>query len=496
MASLEVDQRQNFIQQADTLREMIGASGLISLSVPIAEEVSAKFPTVKLFWPVSGVLRFRAGDLDPLYRCLREIRLRLEDAGLTSSIGIVELGPDLDAANVAIDRKVRQRKDSKSGAVARPSSPYFAPCGIQPQLPANHWRPHQRQNDARRRLTSHPAERRRLEHTRSEEVMYRRLNRRELKIPYQMQNLVVSSKDSYIAVIKADVDGLGRLLAELHFRQLGVQLGLDPIDASTEFTKALDFCVKEAALAVMNELSERHAPGNRHYPFVPLILAGDDLLILAQRHLALDLVWHLNRRYHEEAARHPVLRQAFAVSGMSNQESLTLSFGVLFCKQGFPFDAGVDMAEELVHSAKHLRHQLAPEQKEGCVDFHWLASSGRESVAEARCKGEIYRDGDDLFSLVTRPWRCSELDHHVPAAHAFATLPSRKAHQLDTVLRLGATLSGLAWKKWLASLQAEERAPFQDTPWLAAQGNNYSTHWLDVAQMAETMRLSQEDPSA
>ena len=486
LASIEVDQRQNFIQQADTLREMIGASGLISRSVPIAEEIAEKFrPSVKFFWPVSGVLRFRSADLTKLYRCLQQIRIRLEDIGLTSSIGIVELGQDFDEANREIDKKVRLVKDSKTGPLARPTSPYFAHCGIQPQLSANHWRP--ASEDKRRRLTSEEAELRRRQHPLAQNETFSKLNLRGLEIPGEMLELVSSPKDSYIAVIKADVDGLGRLLAELSFRQLGERRKSDAIDASTEFTKALDFCLKQSARAVMDDLSQSHAPTN-YYPFVPLILAGDDLLIVCQRHLALDFVWHLSRRYQDEAAQNPILRQAFEVSGMTDKEALTLSFGVLFCKQGYPFDAAVDMAEDLVHSAKQRRLQLAAGQKEGCVDFHWLASSGRESITDARRKGEMYTDGNQIFSLVTRPWLCSELDDHVPASRAFSRLPSRKAHQLDTVLRLGDTLSELAWTNWLASLEPNERSPFKNTPW-KPHATGLSTHWLDIAQMAEAMRV-------
>ena len=487
LASLEVDQRQNFIQQADTLREMIGASGLISQSVEIAKEAQKRFPTVEFFWPVSGVLRFRSDDLPKLYRCLQEIRIELEHAGLTSSIGIVTLGSGLDQANREIDHQVRSFKDAKSGAIARPACPYFAPCGIQPQLPANHWRPHER--DGRRRLTSHEAATRLTQHARSVETMYQGLNRRGLDIPYEMKDLVISDRDQYIAVIKADVDGLGRLLARLSFQQLALHRpDRDPIRASTAFTKALADCVKRAAHAAMDELSEQCAANNKHYPFVPLILAGDDLLILCQRHLALDFVWRLSRLYQDTARDHPVLKQAFEVSGLTGQESLTLSFGVLFCKQGFPFDAAVDMAEELVTSAKKRRHSLLPTEKEGCVDFHWLASSGRESVEDARRKGEMYVDSNaTTYSLVTRPWLCSELFTHDDAAHRFNLLPSRKAHQLDTVLRLG-PLSELAWKKWLSSLEPQQREAFPTSPWFP----DLSTHWLEIAQMAETMRVPDE----
>ena len=47
IASVEVDQRQNFIQQADTLREMVGASRMIEYSVQIAEEELKKSDGVR-----------------------------------------------------------------------------------------------------------------------------------------------------------------------------------------------------------------------------------------------------------------------------------------------------------------------------------------------------------------------------------------------------------------------------------------------------------------
>jgi hypothetical protein len=434
---------------------MLGASRLISRSVELANEILDRHKGIELIWPVSGVLRFVAADLPRLAAFLWDLRLAIEDGGMSVSIGIIEQSGDFYKDLEEVEDRVRHQKDAKTGAEALPTLPYFAPCQIQPLLSANYWEARY-DEPSRRDLRSRQSKLREELHYAKRPSLSWGLNLGGTKLPEDMDDLVISEADSYVALLKADVDGLGRLLTRLKFEELGRELEVPAPEAGRLFSVALNDCVVGSVQAGFDELSPRSA--NRFYPFVPFIAAGDDLFVASQRHLALELACKVGRDYAERTRENNVIQKALAVSGLKD-EPLTLSFGILFAKKGFPMEAGSEMAEELVRNAKTKRHAL--KYKEGCVDFHWLASTGREQVGEARMRGETVRDGEVTMHLHTRPWVLSELEQALEGAEKLARLPRRKLKQLEPILRLGTDFSDLAYERWWSGLRREERELFE-----------------------------------
>jgi hypothetical protein len=153
-----------------------------------------------------------------------------------------------------------------------------------------------------------------------------------------------------------------------------------------------------------------------------------------------------------------VIQKAFQVSGLTD-ERLTVSFGAAFVKKGFPFEAGSELAEELIRSAKKRRRALS--HKEGCIDFHWYESTGRESLEELR-KHQSAIDPATGVELrrYTRPWSWSELHNALDAAGRIERFPARKLHQLPDILQSGEQLSELFFDRWWLRLQKDERAAF------------------------------------
>ena len=463
LASVEVDQRQKFIQQADTLKEMIGASKLISLSVDWEEEIRKRHKGVEAVQTVSGVLRVQARDAGVLGRYLWELRSKLESEGLSASIAAILQSKDLDADLWRLEGAIRTAKDSKGGAESRPSLPYFARCRMLPEWPANHWKPEARDE---RELVSWRARTRKetdLQHRgHGKNGRYSGLQLDGQRMAEDMDDLAPGETDSYIGIVKADVDGLGSLLMRLRYEELGRRLRVSAAEAVLRFSKALNTCV---VMAVQKSLDTLNVKGRgTHYPFVPLIVAGDDLLILAQRHLALDLVRVVSEQYRKAVAADGDLQAALeaAQSADGKTAALTLSFGVLFAKKGFPFQASLELTEELIKGAKERRAK--ENSTEGYVDFHWLGSSAREDLAEQRRNGETYFDAaaGKTLSLCTRPWPLSVLHAGLDGAKRIEKFPARKLHQLDPIARLGEAASELAYGEWLRRLEAKEGMDFQE----------------------------------
>ncbi len=450
LAICEVDQRQNFILRVDKLREMLGASALIRDTVAVAKANLGQ--GVQLIWPVSGVLWFTSGDLSELAKTLGKVRAEFLNKGLSATFAVGTYSSD-DFTNSlkALERRIRRLKDTKSGEDGSPRSPLFAQCGIQGRLPANRWHPHQ--VDSRRRLLSDDSAIRLAQAQRYDEEIVQHFDpQQRYRKLRDLDDLVYSRSDSYTALCKADCDGVGRLLPRIDWGAFAERLGLFPEEAAEMFAASLKDAVQAALDVTIKKIVEADCHQGGCFPILPLVVAGDDLWILVRRDLAFRLAIDLSREFASAAKDQEVLKMAVEMFQPSNP--LTLSFGLLFAKKGFPFDAQIDLAEELEQGAKSYRRTLA--ELTGCIDFHWLESSGRETVKQARANGYCYKDGAHEFHLITRPWTRAEFSQILEVAKSLHEIPRRKRHQLNTILRYGAELSNLAFTRWRRSLLAPE----------------------------------------
>jgi hypothetical protein len=314
--------------------------------------------------------------------------------------------------------------------------------------------------DERRRLISAEARRRREKATDYRDEWKRDFSFfRFYKAPEDFEDFVESDADSYIALVKADVDGMGRLLARLDWDELARKLALDAPAATLAFSDAVDRCVREALVDAVNSITTTAEPVDQPFPILPVVVAGDDLWVLARKSKAYPFVLEMGSRFADKVRDDSTLKAALEVSGLAGKDRLTFSFGILFAKQGYPFDAQLDLAEELVHSAKKLRR----DQNEGCLDFHWLESSARETVEAGRRQGYEYRESGEkgrICKLYTRPWTLGDAGAMQSAAEALvkAGIARRKLHQLDQVLRMGGDLSLLAIHQWWSRLEKGEQS--------------------------------------
>jgi hypothetical protein len=195
-------------------------------------------------------------------------------------------------------------------------------------------------------------------------------------------------------------------------------------------------------------------------------MAGDDIWIVCRRDLALPFAARAGRNFNAKTSASTAIRNALLSVGQDGP--LTLTFGVVFAKCKFPFDASLDLAEQLLHQAKQKR-RASPAPPEGWIDFHWLAGSGRESSDQTRRLSESYMDGGQVCHLYTRPCVLSTLEMYFDACARLKEFPSRKLHQLDQILRLGRELSELAYWRWWTRLDPKEkaalRAALSDLQW-------------------------------
>ena len=502
IASFEVDQRQRLILQADKLREMLGASRLIEETVEIAEAELSAFPDVRLVTPVSGVLRFVSDDQTHLAEFLWLLRERIvEEMHLPSTITML---PGVDGSFKAsvdnLEERVRKKKDAKTGAGARPSSPLFAQCMIQPQLSANIWRPRlfRSPDDARRGLISDESKLREEESdsTYSQQFQkfaalqnFRGKHKKHVweGLPKEFSHLAPGEQDSYLAFIKADGDGMGRLLMNLEWDKLST--GMEGSKACLAFTRELERCLEEATTNAVNKVTRDWEYGaHNRFPVAPLVRAGEDYWIVCRREKGFSVAVELDRAYRELVGRSEPITSARKTVPGPVDEPLSLSFGILFVKQGYPFEAQLHMAESLIKNAKRFRRGLTA--KQGCLDYYWMESSAREDVIGHREETQTIVDDGGRFRLYTTPWTMAETEAFLEAAEILSgtELASRKLRQLETILRLGTEFAELAYEQWRLKLDGEERGKLDEA--VAKIPARFGLQGKVFAAVAEGSRVS------
>ncbi len=522
IASFEVDQRQRLILQADKLREMLGASRLIERTVEIAEEILAGFARhVALVTPVSGVLRFTADDLKQLAAFLWKLRMEIvEGLHLPSTTTILQAkeGEPFKSQIDRLEERVRLNKDSRTGSAGRPSSPLFAQCLIQPQLSATHWRPEEfRKGEVRRSLLSEESKQREKE---SDDTYSRQFNAfAKLKdfrknhgcswweaLPKEFSQLADSVDDSYFAFIKADGDGMGRLLMNLDWD--GLRPGQSGAQSCLAFSRELERCLEEATRQAVDKVTAdwTFQPKGSRFPVAPLVRAGEDYWIVCRREKALALAMELGDAYARLMEQSEIIKAGR--ERVLKDETLSLSFGILFAKQGFPFEAQLRMAEALIKNAKQFRRDSGA--KQGCVDYYWLESSAREDVIPYRATTQTIADGGERYQLYSAPWTLEESRQFVEAAQEIAdsAVASRKLNQLETILRLGTGFSDLAYDQWLKMLTQEDldkvtaalkklppRFKLDGRPFCKV-GDRWVTPLLDLLKMVDILEVKAPQKAA
>jgi len=242
-------------------------------------------------------------------------------------------------------------------------------------------------------------------------------------------------RTGYIGLVYADGNAMGRLVQELNSPEV-----------CRAFSELVDGSVRDACYEALREVcapeiwAARDARDEgkkvRPLPADILLLGGDDLLVLLPADRALNFALkataafeRLTRAGH---ARLPAAaRQFFADRGLTDR-GLTISCGVALGPARYPFYLLLDLAEELLRSAK--QGGSADETKTdywapAYVDFHLLAGSASQELSAIR--EEDYLSQSDCPRTL-RPYRRDRLDLLRQAAERLlqARLPRSKMQDL------------------------------------------------------------------
>jgi len=227
---------------------------------------------------------------------------------------------------------------------------------------------------------------------------------------------------------------------------------------------------------------DTHCPDTGRAPLIPLMLGGDDLLLVARAGIALPFVVTL-------------CAELEALQKDSNGFKLTLGVGVVLAKHTIPIHRLHEVAEQLAASAKRRFRGLSEsEPKRSVVDWAVFSTAWVDDPEEARRRDWLRGSESDLRVLSQRPVdvlgerRVDSLQGLVRGAQQLTHAPRSQLRYLVDQLSRGRVLSELAF----AELPQEAKGPLAEAgvkePWRRA-GNTSITALLDLVEIAEITRL-------
>ncbi len=173
-----------------------------------------------------------------------------------------------------------------------------------------------------------------------------------------IDKLTGGSDSSWIAVVHADINGLGKVFMGLkdHIQSAGNR---EYIKAYRDLSLGLDEVVREAFKDALDDMDD--------FPFAPIIIGGDDITLICRGEDALQLVKTLLERFEKRVEASDVVKRC-GVKGFG------MSAGVAIVKHHFPFFTAYSLAEELTESAKIVKQKIRDPNGQpipACsVDFH------------------------------------------------------------------------------------------------------------------------------
>lgn len=381
LLAAEADKIQDFIFRSSRLREVVGASQLLTRFCRSVEDTLA--PEYKGQIVVNDGGSFRVifdtepdavafgADLAELYR--------LALGGSLTVAEPVKLNGDFRKANDEAGRKLRWAKSRRHGAVADPHMAYVAfcaSCGV--VLAEKHGQLKSRTNSRRANYLCETCQSKATERDRKPRAIlddfyaaYRNILGNDLATdpdwPEDADEVARFDlrQRNYVAYLVADGNGMGKLFGCLDQQQIETfSEGLTPALHRSLAKPAADF--------------RKTMPGQTDMvPVLPLILGGDDLFALIPAPYSLDF------------ARKFCLAWEQQMQALMEHESVTLKIGesgiapptvaaaVVICKSTYPYTLAHRRAKTLLKEAKRQSKLLAAEKSEhlSAVNFEVIVGN-------------------------------------------------------------------------------------------------------------------------
>jgi hypothetical protein len=293
----------------------------------------------------------------------------------------------------------------------------------------------------------------------------------KLKELERAQDLKELVGNGYLALIHADGNGVGSNAGE------------------TDCERAAFFHRNRVLLRrAVKKAIDTHCPDTGKAPLIPLMIGGDDLLLVSRAEIALPFIVTLC----EELDSLQKARDGF---------KLTLGVGVVFAKHTIPIHRLHEVAEQLASSAKRrFRGLTDADAKQSVVDWAVYSTAWVDDPEEVRRRDWLRGSDNDLRVLSQRPVdvlgpRLDSLQGLVNGAEQLKPAPRSQLRYLVDQLPRGRVLSELAFSELPQEVKVSFAKAGVQEPWRRV-GDAWTTHLLDLVEITEIARLGHNSERA
>jgi CRISPR/Cas system-associated protein Cas10 (large subunit of type III CRISPR-Cas system) len=181
----------------------------------------------------------------------------------------------------------------------------------------------------------------------SKESLFKKISGLDVKnreIAFDIEEITKSGKNSWIAVIHADGNGLGQIL-----QSKGSEISTG--EKNKAFSEAIENATKNAVQKIFknvitDNVDKPFDKSKYKYPIRPIVLGGDDLTVIIRADLALDFTYQFLKEFEKSS------KTEFSSLNIEGLTGLTACAGIAFVKESYPLHYALNLAEELCKDAK------------------------------------------------------------------------------------------------------------------------------------------------
>jgi hypothetical protein len=228
------------------------------------------------------------------------------------------------------------------------------------------------------------------------------------------------------AVVSMDGNDLGR-----QFRECKLELR-ERSEWARKFSKAIAHCTENAFALAMGEVLEDYIKEDELptyddngcptvlIPFRPLILGGDDVLLLTHTSLAMPFARLMTRKFEELTLQaHDVYsNDKYEIWPANKDGKLRISSGIVYIGTSYPLHAAIDYADALLGGAKAKFRSKDDELQPtpSAVDWESITENFIDNTSDRRFRELVFEDMDldgCRIELTRRPYTIDDLERDV-----------------------------------------------------------------------------------
>lgn len=379
---------QSFIFQTNKLKEIVGASDLVEkICTSIFQDIAGVSSiTSDINWIIGA-----AGNIKYLFENEEQARLvvrefpkevMLKAPGITISQALVEVDTEITADHInRLEEKLKVQKNM----LPNPFYMGYMAAERSRRTGLASWSGGKDYEDLPSILKK--------ENDGSELLQKIGQQSREKLFEKEIEKFVNGSEKSWIAVIHADGNSLGKTLQKLS-HSLNGKSGQEVLSRFRTFSQNLNEATCKAAELALKETFKQDIESNIIIPLRPIVIGGDDLTVIVRAKEALQFTEKF--LFHFEAESHRLFHKFFGEIGF-DQDRLTSCAGIAYVKSSYPFHYAVELAEKLCRKAKEESKCRNMNSPASSVAFYKVQSSFIDEIVEMINQEQTCKDGLSFF---------------------------------------------------------------------------------------------------